>query len=120
MHETGKRKIKRLSDDAIILSDTFKTDRGTMTKTKLVRLNPSEKSWTNTHIGGPIKYSQFLYKITPIGKDNSRLTFVGLQLDPNEMTKQEAADLARKIRAEDLGAWKLLARAMEKDWPESK
>ncbi len=115
MHETGKRKIKRLSEDAIILSDSFKTDRDTMTKTKLVRLNPSEKSWTNTHIGGPIKYSQFLYKITPTGKDSSRLTFVGLQSEPNDLTKQEVADLARKIRAEDSGAWKLLARAMEKE-----
>jgi hypothetical protein len=115
MHETGKRKIKRLSEDAIMLSDTFKTDQGIMTKAKLVRLNPSEKSWTNTHIAGPIKYSQFLYKITPVGKDRSRLTFVGLQLEPNDLTKKEAAALTRKIRAEDSGAWKHLAKAMEQE-----
>ena len=115
MHETGKRKIKRLSEDAIILSDTVKTDRDTMTKTKLVRLNPTEKSWTSTHVSGPIKYSQFLYKITPTGKDRSRLTFVGLQLEPRDMPKKEVAALTRKIRAEDSDAWKLLAKAMEKE-----
>jgi hypothetical protein len=115
MHEKGKRKINQLSEDAVILSDILRTNQGTVTKTKLVRLNPAEKSWTNTRLSGPLKYSQFLYRITPTGKNTSRLTFVGLQLEPKSMSKKEAATLARKIRAEDSGAWKLLAKAMERE-----
>jgi hypothetical protein len=88
---------------------------GSVTKTKLVRINPVEFSWTNTHLNGPIKYSQFLYKITAEGKDRSRLDFVGLQLEPRNLTRKEAAALARKVRKEDSGAWKYLAKAMEKE-----
>jgi hypothetical protein len=115
MHEKGKRKINQLSEDAVILSDILRTNQGTVTKTKLVRLNPAERSWTNTRLSGPLKYSQFLYRIAPTGKNTSRLTFVGLQLEPKSMSKKEAATLARKIRAEDSGAWKLLAKAMERE-----
>jgi hypothetical protein len=115
MHEWGKRKIKQLSEDTFILTDTFSTNGGSVTKTKLVRINPVEFSWTNTHLNGPIKYSQFLYKITAEGKDRSRLDFVGLQLEPRNMTRKEAAALARRVRKEDSGAWKYLAKAMEKE-----
>ncbi len=115
MHETGKREIEQLSEDALMLTDTYPTEDGTMTKRKLVRINSKEKSWTNTHVDGPIKYSQFLYKITPTGKKSSRLAFVGLQLEPKDLTKQEAAIFARKIRTEDSGAWKHLAKAMENE-----
>ncbi len=115
MHENGKRKIRQLSENTFILTDTFRTGEGTVSKTKLVRLRPEEMSWTNTHIAGPVKYSQFLYKIVPEGQDESRLDFVGLQLEPREMTSKQVAALARKLRKEDAGAWKYLARAMEKD-----
>jgi hypothetical protein len=115
MKESGKRKIRQLSSDTIILTDVFRTDRGSISKTKLVRLRPAELSWTSTHVGGPIKYSQFLYRITPDGPDKSHLDFVGLQLEPREMTKKEALELARKIRQEDSGAWNNLAKAMEKE-----
>lgn len=115
MHEDGKRKIERLTDDAIVLSDTLAMDQGEITKTKLVRLRPVERTWTSTHLDGPVKYSQFLYKITPEGKNKSRLDFVGLQLEPSDMSKKDAAALARKVRREDSGAWKHLARAMEKE-----
>ena len=115
MKESGKRKIRQLSSDTIILTDVFRTDRGSISKMKLVRLRPAELSWTSTHVGGPIKYSQFLYRITPDGPDKSHLDFVGLQLEPREMTKKEALELARKIRQEDSGAWNNLAKAMEKE-----
>jgi hypothetical protein len=115
MQEKGERKVSQLSADTFILTDSFHGESGTTKKIKLVRLQRSEMSWTNTHLAGPIKYSQFLYKITPEGKDRSRLDFVGLQLEPRELTKKEASDLARKVRIEDSGAWKLLAKEMEKD-----
>ena len=82
MHENGKREIEQLSKDAYILTDTFSTKRGIISKKKLVRLNPREMFWTNTYIAGPNKYSQFLYKIVPIDRNKSCLDFVGLQLEP--------------------------------------
>ena len=115
MHERGNRKIKQLSDDTILLIDSYSSNEGTVKKTKLVRLRPTELAWTNTHVGGPIKYSQFIYKITPEGEERSRLDFTGLQLEPRDMTKKEASELARKVRTEDSGAWKYLAQAMEKE-----
>lgn len=115
MHENGERKIEQLSEDAILLTDTFIASDGAITKTKLVRLNPAELSWTNTHLEGPTRYSQFLYKITSEGKYKSRLDFTGLQLEPRDMTKKEAREFARKVRTEDSGSWKYLAKAMEKE-----
>jgi len=115
MHESGIRLIEPLSDDTLILTDTYQKDDGETAKTKLVKLRPRELSWTNTHLSGAVKYSQFLYKITSEGKDRSHLEFVGLQLEPREMSKKEAAELARKIRKEDSLSWKYLAQAMEKE-----
>ena len=119
MQEKGRRKIKWISKNALILVDTAYVGDGrtkkAVSKTKLVRLNPMEKSWTNTHIAGPVKYSQFLYKIVREGKDRSRLDFRGLQLEPREMTREEVAALVRKVREEDSLAWKHLARAMEEE-----
>ncbi|MDG6996076.1 MAG: hypothetical protein JRN52_09135 [Nitrososphaerota archaeon] len=115
MHENGKREIEQLSKDAFILTDTFHKGSESFSKTKLVRLHPREMFWTNTHIAGPNKYSQFLYKIVPEGKDKSRLDFVGLQLEPQDMTRKQATAFARKVRKEDSGSWKHLASAMEKE-----
>lgn len=115
MQENGKRSIEKLTDDAFILTDTFNTNQGAVTKTKLVRLRPAEMTWISTHIDGPVKYSQFLYKVTPEGKNKCRVDFDGLHLEPNIMSKKDAAAFARKIRAEDSGAWKNLAKAMEKE-----
>jgi hypothetical protein len=115
MHEYGKRKVSQLSSDAIMLFDVYKSGKGTVRKTKLVRLQPREMTWSSTHVTGPIKYSQFLYKITPEGSNRSKLDFTGMQLEDREMTKEEAAELARKIREEDSTAWKYLAKAMEEE-----
>jgi hypothetical protein len=110
MKEAGKRKIEKLSDDTVILTDT---SNGKVTKTKLVRLYPKELFWTSTHISGPLKHSQFLYRIAPEGKNRSRLDFVGRQLESRMMTKSEARALARKVRKEDSAAWKYLAKALD-------
>lgn len=116
MGESGKRKIEWISEDAVMLSDSVSKDGAVIKKMKLVRLDPSSLSWTNTHVGGPYKYSQFLYKIVAEGKNSSRLEFTGLQLenfDDNEGKNTRA--LASKLRKEDSGAWKLLAKELEKD-----
>ena len=115
MHEPGKRQIEKLARHALLLTDTFTNGKIKTKKTKLVWLQPELLSWTNTQVVGPVKYSQFLYKITPDGENKSRLDFYGLQLEPRDMTPKEARDLARKIRAEDSLAWKYLAKAMEEE-----
>ena len=116
MGEKGKRKIQWLSKDAVILSDSSrKKNGGAVTKKKIVRLDPSSLSWTSTHIAGPIKYSQFLYRIVPEGRNSSHLEFTGLQLESSETNKQDTRALANKIRKEDSGTWKLLAKELNKD-----
>ena len=115
MKINGERKINKLNESTILLTDVYNSDNGKISKRKVVRLNPAELSWTNTYIAGPKKYSQFLYKITPDGRNKSRLEFVGLQLEPREMSKEEAMLLARKVRAEDSQMWRHLANAMEEE-----
>ncbi len=118
MGERGERKIRWLSEDTVILADKFQGKEGqTITKQKLVRLYPERLFWTNTHISGPNKFSQFLYQIVPEGKNASRLDFTGLQIEyaKKQPTRAEIGSFARKLRIEDRGAWKHLASAMEKD-----
>ena len=59
---------------------------------------------------GPNRHSQFLYKITPQGKDASFLTFTALHLEYNEI--EDAELLAERLCNEDAYAWKLLTAAM--------
>ena len=57
MNETGIRRIRKLTHDAIILTETTLRNKETITKTKLVRLNKPDLSWTNVHISGPNRHS---------------------------------------------------------------
>ncbi len=117
MGENGKRKIRWLSEDTVILTDAFHGKNGrSITKRKLVRLYHDGLFWTNTHISGPNKYSQFLYQVVPEGRKTSRLDFTGLQIEYGDKPAQrKITSLAKILVVEDGGAWKLLARAMEKD-----
>jgi hypothetical protein len=117
MGERGSRTVRRISEDAFILKDpVYRGDRR-FTKTKLVRLSPERLSWTNTHIAGPNKHSQFIYEIVADGEDGSRLKFTGLQINyvEEEPSRKELEEIGRRLADEDSGAWKLLAKAMEKD-----
>ena len=49
----GERKIKKLSDDAFILEDTRPTQKGPVTKSRLVRLDRGRRILINTHIDSP-------------------------------------------------------------------
>jgi hypothetical protein len=117
MHEKGRRKVKKLSEDTFVLEDTYEADNGEKPtkKTKVVRVYPKDLFWTNTRISSPGKYSQFIYRITPEGDNKSRLDFIGLQLEDQSMTDKQVRELARKMAKEDSLAWKYLARAMEKE-----
>jgi hypothetical protein len=117
MQETGKRKIRKLTSDAIILTETTGTSKKPVTKTKLVRLNRPELSWTNTHISGPNRHSEFIYKIEPHGKNRSRLKFTGLLMcySIDVLTREKLRKIARDERRADSRAWHYLAAAMEKE-----
>jgi hypothetical protein len=113
----GKRRIKKISDDTIILTDTVTVNGEVVEKKRLVRLNSLKLSWTNTHLSGPNRYSQFLYGIVAEGEENSRLDFTGLLViyGKNKPTPEQIALVAREEREQDARIWKLLAKAMEKE-----
>lgn len=117
MRETGKRRIRKLTHDAILLTETTITGRKPVTKTKLVRLNRPELFWTNTHISGPNRHSEFIYRIEPQGKNRSRLKFTGLLIcySKKVLTREKLRKIARDERRTDSRAWHYLAAAMEKD-----
>ncbi len=111
--KTAERQITHLADGAIILKDIFHGAAGTIEKQKVVHLYPDQYKWTSTHLTGPNKHSQFLYQITPRGKDASVLTFIALHLEYDEKT--DAKLLAERLCKEDAYAWKLLTAAMAED-----
>jgi hypothetical protein len=109
----AERQITHLADGAIILKDSFHSVAGTIEKQKLVHLYPDQYRWTSTHLTGPNKYSQFLYKITPQSKNASFLTFKALHLEYKE--KEDAKLLAERLCKEDAYVWSLLRGAMAED-----
>ena len=118
MGMNGKRSIRHISENAVVLTDRIYLDGGTISKQRLVLLYPERLSWINTHLAGPNKHSQFLYEIIPEGKDASRLDFTGFQIsyEPTGKVSPEMIEsLANKLREEDSNAWKRLASAMERD-----
>ena len=113
------RKIENITDRTIILTDTLNPDADNqIEKQKLVQIYPEILFWTSTHLSGPVKHSQFIYKITAGAVDNSHLDFTGLLLyyGDEKISDADAAQLAEKVRKEDAGSWALLAKAMEHDF----
>jgi hypothetical protein len=117
MKERGRRTIRWISEDALVLVEDLYLGRRLVRKTKLVRLNPEKLRWTNTHIAGPYAHSQFIYEIFPEGNESSRLEFTGLQINyiRKKVSRDEIESIRRELTEEDAGNWKLLAKAMEKD-----
>jgi hypothetical protein len=110
----AKRQVSHITDATIILTDVFLSQSGSFEKQKLVQLYPNRLSWTSTHLTGPNKYSQFLYKITSEGKSFSSLNFAALHIEYDE--KVDAKLLADRLCKEDAAAWKLLAKAMAEEF----
>lgn len=117
MGQEGTRKINKLSEDTFILVDSRKTVEGWVEKTRLIRINPERRSFSNTHISGPTLHSQFWYEFFPEGKRGSRLDFTGLLLYPSEkkLSSEQVAKMAAEERKGDAKIWKNLAKAMEAD-----
>ena len=105
-----------MNEDTLILTDTVSEESGEVTKRRLVRLNPERLAWTNTHLGGPNRHSQFWYQIVAVGRKRSRLDFTGLQVNYGRRPSATRVDeMARELRRDDSKMWGLLARAMSKD-----
>jgi hypothetical protein len=117
MGEDGRRRVEHLAPNTVLLTDVFRTARGPVTKVKLVHLIPERFSWTNTHLSGPARHSQFLYELRPKGRNRSELYFTGLQVDhpARRPSARAAARRARELAREDSAAWRRLAAALGRD-----
>jgi hypothetical protein len=113
MGHHGRRRVRRLLDDTILLTDSVATpDGGRRSKQKLIRLFPERRTWTNTHVSGPNRHSQFIYEVVAEGR-RARLDFTGRQLmQVDDASPRALRALARHIRQEDAASWRRLARAM--------
>ena len=112
--KSAERHVTLVTKGTIILEDIFTSKAGKIEKQKLVQLYPDQLYWVSTHLTGPNKYSQFLYRISPRGKSGSVLEFTGLHLDYEG--KEGAQSLAIRLRKADSDVWKLLAKAMAKEF----
>jgi len=109
----AKREIFNVAKGSLLLKDTFPTPKGTVEKQKLVALYPNQRQWTSTHLSGPNRHSQFLYTITPKGKNSSVLEFTAVHIEYDEKADSDA--LAERLCREDSAAWVRLAKAMESE-----
>jgi hypothetical protein len=117
------RKVERLATDLVLLTDTFAADpfssrRGARTvKTKLVHIYPDQWAWTSTHVSGPAKFSQFLYRLTPRGPAACTLTFTGSQVERVDRAPTPASleRRARELRREDSGLWAQFSALIAQD-----
>ncbi len=117
MKEKGSRKIERITENTILLTESTRRRNHVIKKVKLVRLNKPSFSWTNTHIGGPNRHSQFLYRIVPEGKARSRLYFQGLliQYSRKRLGSKELMRIATEERRADAKVWRNLAEALRRE-----
>ena len=117
MKEEGKRTIRKITEDTILLTESIPKKNKTITRTKLVRLNRPELSWSNTHISGPNRHSQFLYRILPEGKTRSRLFFRGLYVcySSRPIPRKQLQRIGREERRGDSTVWRHLAAALREE-----
>ncbi len=113
-----KRTVQRLADGALVLTDTTYPKGRPLRIRRLIRIDRASRSWTNTHIDGPFRHSQFWYRVVPDGARSSHLEFRGLQLLPSRrsLSKTEIAKAAEELRREDALLWRRhLAPALDRE-----
>jgi hypothetical protein len=116
MHEDAERRMVRISEGSIILTEVFHMGSGDVEKQKLVQLYPDRLLWISTHLSGPNKHSQFIYEISVEGDGASRLDFTALHLEQGERLDVAGVKaFADKLKRADSAIWKLLAKAMENE-----
>lgn len=113
-----RREVRTLSDDALILTETTWPAGRRMVIRRLVRLSPEDLAWTNTHISGPFRHSQYWYQIVPDGPRRSHLVFTGMRLvrTSKRLSPSQKARLVDQERQGDLRLWRnRIAPVMERE-----
>ena len=116
--QTMRRSVRRIAEDAIVMTDLTYPEGRPRRIRRLVRMDPQRMSWTNTHLNGPFRHSQFWYRIVPEGPRACRLEFDGLMLEdvPKAMSSSEIARRARENQVHDSTEWRrCLAPALESE-----
>lgn len=112
------RAIRWLAADTLVMTDTTYPKGRRVRIQRLVRLSPGELSWTNTHLSGPFRHSQYWYRIVADGPQRSHLDFRGLKLERRaaRLARAATARRAEAERREDASLWRdRLAPALESD-----
>ena len=113
--ENAEREIVPLTDEVLILRDRYKTGQGWLIKEKLVHLYPDKLMWTSTHLSGPNKHSQFMYKIKAETKQTSYLVFTANHIeDQKNLSCEDVCLVAEKCCSVDSDVWSRLAEALNK------
>jgi len=113
-----RREVRRLSEDAVILTETTWPNGQTRVIRRLVRLSSRDLAWTNTHLSGPYRHSQYWYRIVPDGPRHCHLEFTGMRLVRTSKALSVAgkARLARQERQGDSRLWRArIAPALERE-----
>lgn len=116
--ERTERTVQRLTKDALIMTDTTYPRGRPLRIRRLVWLDPDTRSWTNTHLDGPRRHSQFWYRIVPDGPKRSHLERGSLCLvrTARPLTAREIVARTGELRDYDAGVWRRqFAPAMERE-----
>jgi len=114
--ERTRRTVARWNADTLVMTDTTYPGGRPRRIRRLVRLLPEERAWTNTHLDGPFRGSQYWYRVVADGPRRSHLDFTGLRLvtSARPLPASEVAREAEECRRFDSMEWRRrLAPALE-------
>jgi hypothetical protein len=115
----GRRQVRAVTENILLLTDIPRgRDPAVPRITRLVHIDPRTLSWTNTHVSGPRRHSQFWYRIHPEGPQRSSLEFWGhlLLRSSRPLTRRELRRVAAENRREDSRLWRRrLVPALRRD-----
>jgi hypothetical protein len=116
--ERWERSVRWLNEDAVVLTDTTYPGGRARRIHRLVRLGRSDLEWTNTHLDGPFRHSQYWYHIVPDSSRSCHLEFRALRLEasPRPLSASEVAEMVDRERGWDSNLWRRrIAPALERD-----
>ncbi len=116
--EKVTRETKSIAKEVIILIDTYSGSSENLAKQRLVCLYAERLSWTSTHLVGPNKHPQFLYRIVPEEKTSCHLIFIGLNLEyglKETTSRKQTEHIARNQTRIDSAAEEKLAAELEEE-----
>lgn len=113
------RTVAPIGPDALVMTDTTYPAGRRQRIRRLVRIFPERRAWTNTHLDGPFRHSQFWYRLVPEGARRCRLEFEGLKLETHRrpLSRKDVGRLTSENRRSDAAAWReRFAPALEAEW----